>query len=233
MGLLYHKYLNAAGKIVDLREAAVSQDADNDAPEANTSEADTDTSADQTQDNNTETNTDNQNDNNQQNNETQDNNSADDDLGGNDAGDLDAGGDPGDDLGGDDTSADSSGSDTGSETEEEVDEIKKTEEEMFSNLSQDQLDIKHKELKNKYLDMYDMTNDIIDRIGMVTIEEDITFAIDYVSTTLSNLREMVVDYINDVYQTKSYTENLINYNRFLAILSGINKILDEILKTKE
>ena len=144
----------------------------------------------------------------------------------------------GDDTSGDGSSDDTSSSDTNSSSadpgnKEEVDENKKAEEEIFSNLTHDQLDIKHKELKNQYLQLYDMTSEIIDRISSINISEDITFVVDYVSTTLSNLRDMVVDYINDVYKTKSYTENLINYNRFLATLSGINKILEEIDKTEE
>jgi hypothetical protein len=41
---------------------------------------------------------------------------------------------------------------------------------------------------------------------------------------------MVADYMNNVYSTKSYMENAINYNKFLATLTGINDILVEIDK---
>ena len=45
---------------------------------------------------------------------------------------------------------------------------------------------------------------------------------------VNNLRNMLIDYMNDVYKTKSYTENLIIYNRYLAALNAINKILEEM-----
>ena len=41
---------------------------------------------------------------------------------------------------------------------------------------------------------------------------------------------MVADYMNDVYSTKSYMENAMNYNRFLATLNGVKDILVEINK---
>lgn len=227
------KFINKDGKIINLKEAAAA------APEEEKSTSNTgetsDTGAESNEtDTNTETNqedtsTENQEDSNAENNDQQ--NPESEDMSSDDGMDF------GDDTSGDGSTDDTSSSDTGSSTdpegEEEVDENKKAEEEIFSNLTHDQLDIKHKELKNQYLQLYDMTSEIIDRISSINISEDITFVVDYVSTTLSNLRDMVVDYINDVYKTKSYTENLINYNRFLAALSGINKILEEIDKTEE
>lgn len=228
------KFINKDGKIINLKEAAAA------APEgekstSNTGEtSDTGTESNEN-DTNTETNqedtsTENQEDSSTENNDQQ--NPESEDMSSEDG--MDFGGD----TSGDGSSDDTSSSDTNSSSadpgnEEEVDENKKAEEEIFSNLTHDQLDIKHKELKNQYLQLYDMTSEIIDRISSINISEDITFVVDYVSTTLSNLRDMVVDYINDVYKTKSYTENLINYNRFLATLSGINKILEEIDKTEE
>lgn len=127
-----------------------------------------------------------------------------------------------------------SGDDTtsgGDEEPQEVDDIKAKEEELFKNLTPEQLDIKHRELKNKFLDMFDMVNNIIERIGNMSVEEIST--IEYISNTLSNLRTMLTDYVNSVYKTKSYTENLINYNRFLAVLNGVGKILEEIGKKKD
>ena len=223
------KYKNKAGKIVDLREAAATApEEDTTATTQSTETSDTgtepanqqDASADTTNENNETEPAENQDDSNAD-------ISMDIDMG--DEG-GDAGGEGGDDSSTDNSSVGSSGS---TNEDEEVDENKKVEEEIFSNLTHDQLDIKHKELKNQYLNLYDMTTEIIDRISSIAITEDITFVIDYVSTTLSNLRDMVVDYINDVYKTKSYTENLVNYNRFLATLNGINKILEEINKTSE
>ncbi len=117
--------------------------------------------------------------------------------------------------------------------EEPVDDIKKQEEEVYASLSAEQLDIKHEELKNQFLNMFDNVNTLIEKVGNIVITEDNAGAIEYVSTTLSNLHDMVTDYLYSVYKTKSYTENSINYNRFLAVLHGINKILEEVAEKED
>lgn len=231
--IFINKYKNKYGKIVNLKEAAPDNNAGETANQStadNTAEADTsaETSSDNTTNETENNNADTQNQENksESDNDNQNDSSSDDNT---DTFDFDDSNTPSESSESDDSSEDSNDSgDDNNENEEEVDEIKKAEEDILSNLSNEQLDIKHKELKNRYLDMYDMTSDIIDRISSITVTEDKTFVIDYVSTTLSNLRDMIVDYINDVYKTKSYTENLMNYNRFLASLNGINKILEEI-----
>lgn len=121
-------------------------------------------------------------------------------------------------------------SDQSSTTSEEskVDDIKKQEEEIYNSLTPEQLDIKHKELKTRFLDMYDMITTAIDRIGDVVVSEEDIEILEYVSTNLFNLKDMISDYINSVYQTKSYIENSINYNRFIAVLNGICRVLEEM-----
>jgi hypothetical protein len=119
------------------------------------------------------------------------------------------------------------------DSEQPVDDIKKQEEELYGNLTPEQLDIKHKELKSQFLAMYDMTTTIIERIGDAAISEENIGIAEYISDNLSRLRDMLVDYMNNVYQGKSYIENSINYNRFLAVLNGINKILEEVEKKQD
>lgn len=122
---------------------------------------------------------------------------------------------------------------TQEEEQQPVDALKAQEEEMYSNLSSEQLDIKHRELKNRFLEMYDRTSEIIDRIGDVSVDEQNISTVEYISANLSKMRTMLSDYIDGVYQTKSYIENSINYNRFLAVLGGINKMLEEIPKKED
>lgn len=118
------------------------------------------------------------------------------------------------------------------EEEEPVDEIKQQEEELLQ-LSPAELDVKHKELKNQYLSMYDITTSLIERIGDASISEDNIGVVEYISDTLSRLRTMLSDYMDSIYSAKSYIENSINYNRFLAVLNGINKLLEEIDKKED
>ena len=119
---------------------------------------------------------------------------------------------------------------TGGEEEQPVDDIKQQEEELYSNLSPTLLDIKHRELKNQFLNMYDIVSSIIERIGDADISEDNIGIVEYVSDNLSRMRNMLTDYIESVYAAKSYIENSVNYNRFLAVLNGINEILEQVEK---
>lgn len=140
---------------------------------------------------------------------------------------------------GDGGQSDDGGNDQGGQpapdasAEEPVDDIKKQEEDIYASLSAEQLDIKHEELKNQFLNMFDNVNTLIEKVGNIVITEENAGAIEYVSTTLTDLHDMVTDYLYSVYKTKSYTENSINYNRFLAVLHGINKILEEVAKKED
>lgn len=113
-----------------------------------------------------------------------------------------------------------------------VDDNKAQEEELLSDLTTEELDLKHKELKSKYMEMYTNVSSIIDRIGDASVSEKNIKPIEYSLKQLNSLKDMIVDYVNDIYHLKSYTENLINYNRFLAVLGGINKIL-EVLNSED
>lgn len=114
-----------------------------------------------------------------------------------------------------------------------VDDIKKKEEEIYADLTPEELDIKHKELKSQFLAMFDMTTELVQRINNISLDPKDISSVEYVSNNLAQLRTMLVDYMQSVYKTKSYTENYINYNRFLATLNGISKILEEINKNED
>ena len=116
-----------------------------------------------------------------------------------------------------------------------VNAIKQQEEEIYNdtNMTPEQLDIKHKELKTQFLAMYDLTSSIIDRIGDANINEENIAVIEFISENLSRLRTMLIDYIESVYAGKSYIENAVTFNRFLATLNGINKMLEQIEKKED
>lgn len=130
-----------------------------------------------------------------------------------------------------------SGESVSADTEEEqpVNDIKRQEEEIYNNanMTPEQLDIKHKELKSQFLAMYDLTSSIIDRIGDASINEENIAVVEFISENLSRLRTMLTDYIESVYAGKSYIENAVTFNRFLATLNGINKMLEQIEKKED
>ena len=113
-----------------------------------------------------------------------------------------------------------------------VDDIKQKEEELIG-LSTQHLDIKHEELKTQFLSMYDMVTSIIERIDDATVRKDNIKVIHYISDTIVKLKSMLTDYIENVYSTRSYIENSVIYNRFLAVLNGVLKILEEMNKNDD
>lgn len=128
-----------------------------------------------------------------------------------------------------------SSADSVEEEEQPVNDIKRQEEEIYNNanMTPEQLDIKHKELKSQFLAMYDLTSSIIDRIGDASINEENIEVVEFISENLSRLRTMLTDYIESVYAGKSYIENAVTFNRFLATLNGINKMLEQIEKKED
>ena len=109
----------------------------------------------------------------------------------------------------------------------QADDARGLENEIFSNLTPTQIAVKHKELKGNFSAMHSSISELIERVNEVNAAEYQT-AITFVSQQLSDLKEMIANYITDVYSTKSYMENAMNYNRFLATLNGIKEILDEV-----
>lgn len=179
-------------------------------------------------DNNTEENTteNNQDDNADNNSDDSDNTDYTDmNFDGDDSGD-DSGSDNSDDNNSSGDSSDSSGGDDNSD--EKVDDIKKQEEELYNNLTPEQLDIKHKELKRNYLALYELINAIIEKISAANLSEENVSIIEFASNNLVKLKDMIIDYMENVYKTKSYIENSIIYNRYLATLTAINNMLKEM-----
>ena len=118
------------------------------------------------------------------------------------------------------------------DNQQPVDDIKQQEEELIG-LNPDQLDIRHEELKRQFLAMYDMVVSIIERIDDASIDNDSIKIIEYISDTLTKLKTRITDYVNNVYSSKSYIENSVNYGRFLAVLNGVQKILEEMNKNND
>lgn len=109
------------------------------------------------------------------------------------------------------------------------DEIKQLEDELFSSFSPEQIEIKNRELKTLYINLYDTTTDIITRINDIPKIEKYLPIVEFISDKLSELRSTISDYLNGgTFKSLSYTENMINYNKFVAVLHGINKIIEEI-----
>lgn len=139
-------------------------------------------------------------------------------------------GEEGGDMPADDGTGEASGEEETSIGEEKTpDEIKQLEDELFASLTPEQLAIKNLELKNLYIDLYDVVEGLIVRINDLPKNAKFISVVEFISDNLSELKAILIDYINGgTYNALSYTENSINYNKFVAVLHGINKMIQEI-----
>ena len=141
----------------------------------------------------------------------------------------DGGGDAGGDRSGDDQE-DSNYTDQGIPND---DQIKQLEDELFSKFSDTQIAIMTSTLKKNFLKMYDMLDTVIERINDTPKETAYISIIEFVTNKLSDIRDMLDDYLTDSFNTKSYIENEINYKRFCITLKQINAIIAEIYPEKK
>ena len=113
------------------------------------------------------------------------------------------------------------------------DEIKQLEDEIFSNYSVEQIAIMNKDLKNDFNKLFLMLDDLVDHINDIPKVMEHIATIEFISNKLAELRDMVSDYMYSTYNTKSYTENKIAYNRFLVTVRQINAIISKIPSLKD
>jgi len=126
--------------------------------------------------------------------------------------------------------------DTGNETDEIPDEttdgkseIQSLEDDLFKDLTPEQMTIKQIELKQQYIDLFDSISDIVSRVNKITKTTDNNNIIEFVTNKMAELKDLVHFYLNNTYTTKTYIENTMNYQQYILILNTINKMLKEII----
>lgn len=138
------------------------------------------------------------------------------------------------DGGGDDESGDADdtgeeGEDTESEGEEGEDntyeDLRKIEAELFSNLSPEQIDIKNKELKQRFIDIYGTISSVILRINDIPKTDTNVEILHFVTDKLMELKDLVDFTVQKSFDTKTYIENSINYQICLSTLNTISDII--------
>ena len=169
----------------------------------------------------------------------EDNETGEEDMaGGNDDFDIDASLDDGDDGGENPESSPSdsddggSGSDSaGSDNSDE--EVNDDNTDIFSSLSAEEQQIKIKELKGLYQQMYTSCDELLDRINNLEFTEDSLPIMTRITYALYDLKKYISEYIISIFPRKSYIENDIAFNRFLMILNSVKDILCRYQKKSE
>lgn len=121
----------------------------------------------------------------------------------------------------------------GSAPPEEADEPVEANTDIFSSLTSEEQAIKILELQKLYSQLYNSCNDISKRINDLDTDESDIAILARVSDSVNLLKKYIEDYLSYSFTKKSFVENDIMYNRFLAILSSITSVLQELSKSKE
>lgn len=126
-----------------------------------------------------------------------------------------------------------SSSDTSEEEKTTDEKIKDLENEIFKDLTPEELAIKNKELLDNYRDLYDIISDSIEKINKITKSEDNLQVIKFCITKLAQLKEMINHIITVNFPKRTYIENLTTFNQAIAVLNEIRKLIDQIKCSEE
>ena len=160
-------------------------------------------------------------------------------AGGNDDFDIDASLDDGEDGGENSESSPSdsddggSGSDSASGDNNSDEEVNDDNTDIFSSLSAEEQQIKIKELKGLYQQMYTSCDELLDRINNLDYTEDSLPIMTRITYALYDLKKYISEYIISIFPRKSFIENDIAFNRFLMILNSVKDILYRYQKKSE
>ena len=170
----------------------------------------------------------------------EDNETGEEDIaGGDDDFDIDASLDDGDDDGenSDSSPSDSddggSGSDSAGGDNNSDEEVNDDNTDIFSSLSAEEQQIKIKELKGLYQQMYTSCDELLDRINNLEFTEDSLPVMNRITYALYDLKKYISEYIISIFPRKSFIENDIAFNRFLMILNSVKDILSRYQKKSE
>lgn len=111
--------------------------------------------------------------------------------------------------------------------------LKELENQIFDTLSPEEKEQRIKLLKSQYISISTSCDVIIKNIIEAPKSDSNIQALDKCQNTLTSLKAYVRDYTNNIYDSKPYTANLVNYEHFLSVFGAIRDMMDVILTIKE
>ena len=136
--------------------------------------------------------------------------------------------DSGNDEGGDTSNPEDGDSSGGESAEDQVNvdnEDKQKDREIFDSLSPQEQKLKIVKLKQSYMDLYSRCDQIIEKYDAVGVEfENFGEVVKGSLNALYSLKEMISNYLLYLFDSKSYIENDIVFNRFLTAMNQIKLI---------
>ena len=117
--------------------------------------------------------------------------------------------------------------------EEQPSEMQQLDNNMFGDLSAAELAARDRKLRQNMATLYDLCNVIMNRVIFINKNEVVIKVSEYITGKMEDMKDRLVDYLNYIYDSKSYIENLIYYKQCYSVLEGIALILKEIEPKEE
>lgn len=135
-----------------------------------------------------------------------------------------------DSSGTDDNASDDSSDqpDTSSSTDDPKTKLKELEASIFDQLPEAQKVAKIKELKTLYTNVHAKCGELISSISDMPKDPNKVKVYDYVINSLTDLQKYITDYLSNIFDSKSYIENLTEFQKYLTILDTINNVFSEL-----
>ena len=106
------------------------------------------------------------------------------------------------------------------------------EDEIFSSLSDPQKLIKISELKGSFSRLYRSCDDVLNNIDNITKTDENLLVLERVTNTLNDIKSYIEHYLMYTFDTKTYTENTVNLQKYISIFNAVKDIFKEIAKQK-
>ena len=111
--------------------------------------------------------------------------------------------------------------------------LKELEKSIFDQLSTEQKALKTKELKTLYNSVYDKCAEIINTISSADRNPEQAKVYDYVMNSLTDLQKYIKDYLFNIYDSKTYIENMVQLQKYLTVLDTVSNIFEEVKNSSD
>ena len=107
-------------------------------------------------------------------------------------------------------------------------ELQELQQSAFSNLSEEQLRIRSNNIKQSFIDLHNDIVDLGDRLIVVNKNSDNIASVNFVTNSLNELKEMIVDAVSDSFDTRTLVENQVLLQRFIAHYGMLVHIIEKL-----
>lgn len=107
-------------------------------------------------------------------------------------------------------------------------ELQELQQSAFSNLSEEQLRIRSNNIKQSFIDLHNDIVDLGDRLVVVNKNSDNIASVNFVTNSLNELKEMIVDAVSDSFDTRTLVENQVLLQRFIAHYGMLVHIIEKL-----